>query len=113
MKPTGCSDGVKEKFQVVLAESVGQDISLSFKQHRNHRHQRVNVYDDACTCNILRVSFSMWQASIITKTLSWVTGCGKWVFKGSQGSAFRSSLSWVHILIFDARPSIVMHTNLI
>ncbi len=43
MNPTGCSDGVKEKLQVVLAESVGQDISLSFKQHRNHRHQRVNV----------------------------------------------------------------------
>ena len=47
MNPTGCSDGVKEKFQVVLAESVGQDISLSFNQHRNHRHQRVNVYDIA------------------------------------------------------------------
>ena len=32
---------------MVLAESVGQDISLSFKHHRNHRHQRVNVYDEA------------------------------------------------------------------
>jgi hypothetical protein len=47
LKPIGCSDGVKEKFQMVLAESVGQDISLSFKHHRNHRHQRVNVYDEA------------------------------------------------------------------
>ncbi|RXN14616.1 fish-egg lectin-like protein [Labeo rohita] len=47
MNPTGCSDGVKQEFQVVLAESVGQDISLAFKQHRNHRYQRVNVYDEA------------------------------------------------------------------
>lgn len=47
MNPTGCSDGVEEMLQVVLAEPVGQDISLSFKQHRNHRHQHVNVYDEA------------------------------------------------------------------
>lgn len=61
-------------------------------------------------CNILRVSLSMWQASIIKKTLSWVTGCGKWVFKGS---AFRSHPSWVRILTLDPWPSIVMHTTLI
>jgi len=47
MSPTGCSDGVKEKLQVVLAEPVGQDISLSFKQHRNHQHQRVDIDDEA------------------------------------------------------------------
>lgn len=47
MNPTRCSDGVKENFQVVLAESIDQDISLSFNQHRDHRHQRVNVYDVA------------------------------------------------------------------
>lgn len=36
MNSTGCSDGVKQKLQMVLAESVGQDVSLAFKQHRDH-----------------------------------------------------------------------------
>ena len=46
MNPTGCSDGVKKQLQVVLAESVRQDVLLSFEQQRNH-HQRVNVDDEA------------------------------------------------------------------
>lgn len=47
MNSTGCSNGVEKKLQVVLAESVRQDISLSFEEHGNHRHQCVNVYDKA------------------------------------------------------------------
>ena len=53
----------------------------------------------------------MWQASIITKTFSPVTGCGKLVWSGSRGSPFSSHPSWLHMLTLGACPSTTNHPN--